>query len=240
MVIKNEKKNKLIPTRTVTRWRVCIDYSRLNDATRKDHFLFLFIDQMLERVAGYGFYCFLDGYSGYNKIPIAPEDQDKTTFACPHGTFTYRRMPFGLCNAPATFQCCMSAIFSDMNDKFLEIFIDDFTLCEKTFEDCLHHLTLVLKRCEETNLVLNWEKCHFMVTEGTVQGHKITAKGIEVNKAKLDLIAGLPPPTTIKGFRSFLGHVGFYRKFIKDFSRISKPLTNLLTKDIKFDFSGVS
>nr|XP_016434108.1 PREDICTED: uncharacterized protein LOC107760556 [Nicotiana tabacum] len=133
-VIKN-KNNELIPTKVVTGWRVCIDYGRLNDATRKDHFPLTFIDQVLERIAGYDFYCFLDGYSGYNQIPIAPEDQDKTTFICPHGTYAYRRMPFGLCNAPATFQRCMSAIFADMTDKFLEIFMDDFTLFCKTYKD---------------------------------------------------------------------------------------------------------
>ncbi|XP_070014285.1 uncharacterized mitochondrial protein AtMg00860-like [Nicotiana sylvestris] len=125
-----------------------------------------------------------------------------------------------------------------MTDKFLEIFMDDFTLFVKKYKDCLNHLTLVLKRCEETNLALNWKKCHFMVTEGIVLGHKITAKGIEVDKAKINLIAGLPPPTTVKGIRSFLGHAGFYRRFIKDFSKISKPLTTLLIKDTKFDFSG--
>ncbi|XP_075096698.1 uncharacterized protein LOC142174671 [Nicotiana tabacum] len=117
----------------------------LNDVTRKDHFPLPFIDQMLGRIAGYRFYCLLDGYSWYNQIPIAPEDQDKTTFTCPHGTYAYRRMPFGLCNATATFQRCMSTIFSDMTEKFLEIFMDDFTLFGKTFKDCLHHLTLVLK-----------------------------------------------------------------------------------------------
>ncbi|XP_073120421.1 uncharacterized protein [Henckelia pumila] len=113
IVIKNEN-NELIPTRTVTGWCMCIDYRKLNDATREDHFPLPFIDQMLERLAGYEFYCFLDGYSGYNQIAIAPEDQDKTTFTCPYGTFAYKRMPFGLCNAPATFQRCMTAIFHDM------------------------------------------------------------------------------------------------------------------------------
>ncbi|GJU84233.1 reverse transcriptase domain-containing protein [Tanacetum coccineum] len=118
--------NELIPSRTVTGWRVCIDYQKLNDATRKDHFPLPFIDQMLERLSGNEYYCFLDGFSGFFQIPIAPEDQEKTTFTCPYGTFAYRRMPFGLCNAPATFQRCMTAIFHDMVEDFMEVFMDDF------------------------------------------------------------------------------------------------------------------
>lgn len=228
-VVENEN-NELIPTRPVTGWRVCIDYRKLNTATRKDHFPLPFIDQMLERLAGYSHYCFLDGYSGYNQIAIAPEDQEKTTFTCPYGTFAYRRMPFGLCNAPATFQRCMMAIFSDMVEKCIEIFMDDFSVFGTSFDKCLNNLEMVLQRCEETNLVLNWEKCHFMVQEGIVLGHRISLKGIEVDKAKIQVIEKLPPPTTVKGIRSFLGHAGFYRRFIKDFSKITKPLCSLLEK----------
>lgn len=228
--------NELIPTRTTTGWRVCIDYRKLNSATRKDHFPLPFMDQMLERLAGNEFYCFLDGYSGYFQIPIAPEDQEKTTFTCPYGTYAYRRMPFGLCNAPGTFQRCMMATFHDMSEKIMEIFMDDFTIYGLTFETCLHNLSLVLQRCEETNLVLNWEKCHFMVNEGIVLGHKVSIKGIEVDRAKVEVIEKLPPPTDLRGVRSFLGHAGFYRRFIKDFSKIAKPLSNLLVKDVKFDF----
>ena len=143
-----------------TGWRVCIDYCNLNAMTRKDHFPLPFIDQMLERLAGHAYYCFLDGYSGYNQILIAPEDQEKTTFTYPFGTFAYRRMPFGLCNASGTFQRCMISIFSDMVGRFLEVFMDDFSVFGSTFEECLHHLSLVLVRCKEKNLVLNWEKCH--------------------------------------------------------------------------------
>ncbi|KAG9444943.1 hypothetical protein H6P81_016283 [Aristolochia fimbriata] len=236
IVIHNEH-NELIPTRTVTGWRVCIDYRKLNAATRKDHFPLPFIDQMLERLAGNKFYYFLDGYSGYFQIPIAPEDQEKTTFTCPYGTFAYRRMPFGLCNAPATFQRCMMALFHDMIGKMMEIFMDDLTIYGLTFETCLQHLELVLERCEEKKPVLNWEKCHFMVRDGIVLGHKISENGIEVDKAKIEVIEKLPPPTPVKEIRSFLGHAGFYRRFIKDFSKIAKPLSNLLSKDVKFDFN---
>ena len=114
--------------------------------------------------------------------------------------------------------------------------MDDFSVFGDSFNTCLHHLTLVLKRCQETNLVLNWEKCHFMVPEGIVLGHKISRKGIEVDKAKVEIIEKLPLPTSVKAVRSFLGHAGFYRRFIKDFSKIAKPLSNLLVVDNPFIF----
>ena len=145
------------------------------------------MDRILERIAGHAFYYFLDGYLGYNQIAIAPEDQEKTTFTCPYGTFAYRRMPFGLCNAPATFQRCMMAIFADLVEEIM----DDFSVYRNSFDGCLENLERVLTRCEETNLVLNWEKCHFMVEEGIVLGHKISVQGIEVDKAKVDTIGKL-------------------------------------------------
>ncbi|CAA7039982.1 unnamed protein product [Microthlaspi erraticum] len=144
---------------------------KLNSSTRKDHYPLPFIDQMLERLANHQYYCFLDGYSGFFQIPIHPDDQEKTTFTCPYGTYAYRRMPFGLCNAPATFQ-------------------------------------RVLQRCEDKHLVLNWEKCHFMVRDGIVLGHRISERGIEVDKAKIEVMTNLQPPKTVKDIRSFLGHAG--------------------------------
>ncbi|GKE56199.1 reverse transcriptase domain-containing protein [Tanacetum coccineum] len=160
-VVTNEN-NELVPTRTVTGWRVCIDYRKLNEATAKDHFPLPFMDQMLERLAGNKYFCFLDGFSGYFQIPIDPNDQEKTTFTCPFETYAYRRMPFGLCNAPSTFQRCMLAIFHDMIKESVE------------------------------------GKCHFMVKEGIVLGHKVSSAGLEIDKAKINVISKLPPPTNIK------------------------------------------
>ena len=234
-VIRNER-NELIPIRTVIGWRVCIDYRKLNNATRKDHFPLPFIDQMLDRLTGHPHLCFLDGYSGYNQITISPEDQEKTTFTCPYGTFAFRRMPFGLCNVPATFQRCMMSMFSDLVEEVMEIFMDDFIVYGSSFEHCLQNLGTVLHRFQDKNLALNWEKCHFLVIEGIILGHRISAAGLEVDQAKVSIIKTLLPPTTVKGIRSFLGYAGFYKRFIIDFSTIARSLCRLLEKDANFNF----
>nr|GEV33038.1 reverse transcriptase domain-containing protein [Tanacetum cinerariifolium] len=170
----------------------------LNEATCKEHFSLPFMDQMLKRLAGNQYYCFLDGFSGYFQIPIDLKDQEKTTFTCSYGMFAYRRMPFGLCNALGTFQRCMMAIFHDMIEKTIEVFMDDFLVFGNSFQSRLSHLEKMLKRCEDTNHCLNWEKSHFMVKEGIVLGHKISKEGIEVDKTKVDVITKLPHPITVK------------------------------------------
>jgi len=168
----------------------------------------------------------------------APADQFLIAFPniniCPYGTYEYRRVSFGLCNAPASFQRCM--MFSDMIKKIMEVFMDDFSIYGKTFDDCLENLDKVLQRCEQKHLVLNWKKCHFMVREGIVLGHLVCERGIKVDKAKIGVTERLPPLVNIKGIRSFLSHAGFYCRFIKDFSFIARPLTRLLAKDVPFEF----
>ena len=210
----HNEKGEEIPTRFTTGWRVCIEYRRLNEVTQKDHFPLPFMDQLLERISGNPFYCFLDGYSGYFHIEIATEDQEKTTFTCPFGTYAYRRMPFSLCNAPTTFQQFMLSIFSYLVEYIMEVYMDDITVYGGSFQECLTSLETIHHRCIEKNLVLNWEKCHFMVSQGIVLRHIISEKGIDVDKAKIDLISKLPPPTNVKTVRQFLGHAGFYRRFI--------------------------
>nr|GEY02335.1 reverse transcriptase domain-containing protein [Tanacetum cinerariifolium] len=146
-------------------------------------------------------------------------------------------MPFSLCNAPGTFQRCMMEIFHDMIEKTMEVFMDDFLVFRDSFSSCLSHLDTMLQRCEDTNLVLNWEKCHFMVKKGIVLGHKISKNRLKVDRSKVDVIAKLPYPTIVKGVMSFLGHVGFYRRFIQHFSKIARPMTHLLEKETPFMFS---
>ncbi|GKA33233.1 reverse transcriptase domain-containing protein [Tanacetum coccineum] len=235
-VITNEENELFLPNWS-TGWQYVL-IQKTNGSHPKDPLPPLHsLDQMLERLAGNEYYCFLDGFSGYFQIPIDPKDQEKTTFTCPYGTFAYRRMPFGLCNAPGTFQRCMMAIFHDMIEKTMEVFMDDFSVFGDSFSTCLTHLEKMLKRCEDTNLSLNWEKSHFMVKEGIVLGHKISKSGLEVDRAKVEVIAKLPHPTSVKGVRSFLGHAGFYRRFIQDFSKIARPMTHLLEKETPFVFS---
>nr|GEW36905.1 reverse transcriptase domain-containing protein [Tanacetum cinerariifolium] len=210
-VVEN-KENELILTHLVTRWRVCIDYHKLNEATRKYHFPLPFMDQMLERLAGNQYYCFLDGFSGYFQIPIDLKDQEK-----PHSLVHTER----LLTATCLLGYAMHGHVSEVN----------------SFQTCLSHLEKILKRCEDTNLFLKWEKSHVMVKEGIVLGHKISKEGIKVDKAKVDVISKLPHPTTVKVIRSFLGLVCFYRRFIQDYSKIARPMTRLLEKDTPFFFS---
>ncbi|GKF45038.1 reverse transcriptase domain-containing protein [Tanacetum coccineum] len=145
-------------------------------------------------------------------------------------------MPFGLCNAPATFQRCMLAIFHDMIEESVKVFMDAFFVFGNSFDTCRNNLDKMLQRCKDAHLVLNWEKYHFMVKEGIVLGDKVSSAGIEVDKAKINVILKLPPPTNMKGVRSFLEHAGFYRRLIKDFSKIARPITKLLEKDTPFEF----
>ncbi|GJR57032.1 reverse transcriptase domain-containing protein [Tanacetum coccineum] len=180
ITVVTNKNDELVPTRTITGWRVCIDYRKLNEVTAKDHFALPFTDQMLERLTGNKYFCFLNGFSG--------------------------RMPFGLCNAPATFQRCMLAIFHDMIEESVKVFMDDFSVFGNSFNTCLNNLDKMLQRWKDAHLVLNWENV--------------------ISWSKKELCSDT----------SFLGHAGFYRCFIKDFLKIARPITKLLEKDTPFEF----
>ncbi|GJR34112.1 reverse transcriptase domain-containing protein [Tanacetum coccineum] len=187
-VVTNEN-DELVSTRTITGWR------------KDSHEMNIFVSSMV--------------FFGHFQIPIDPNDQEKTTFTCPFRTYAYRRMPFELYNAPAIFQMCMLAIFHDMIEESVKVFMDDFSVFGNSFDTCLNNLDKMLQRCKDAHLVLNWEKCHFMVNEGIVLGHKVSSAGLEVDKAKIDVISKLPPPSNIK----------------------ARPLTMLLEKDTPYEFN---
>jgi hypothetical protein len=184
----------VIMPKTNGKWRVCVDYRALNKATQKDHFPLPFIDQFLDNLFGNFFFSFLDGFSGYNQITIATWDQDNTTFTIPWGTFSYKVLPFGLCNAPTTFQRVVIGIFSDMVNVCMEIFMDDFTPYGTDFDEALSNLEKVLKICIQYHLSLGTEKCHMMMSEGVVFGHFISYAEIQVDPAKIQVILDIPTP----------------------------------------------
>eukprot|EP00253_Pinus_taeda_P025549 PITA_25549 len=219
------------------KWRICVDYRQLNKATLKDYFPLRFIDQVLDTLGGKSSFSFLDGFSGYNQIRIALEDQDKTTFTCPWGTYAYNVFPFGLCNAPATFQRAVLAIFADLVHDCVEVYMDDFSVYGDSFEHALTNLEKVLKRCIEANLSISNEKCFIMLNEGIVLGHYISSHDIKVDPSKIQIIVDLPIPKTQKEVRSFLGYASYYRRFIEHFSRIALPLFKLLAKYAPFNWN---
>lgn len=192
------------------------------------------MDQILDSLVGKRYFSFIDGFSGCNQIQIAPEDQEKTTFTCPWGTYAYSILPFGLCNSLATFQRAVISIVSDISQDIMEIYMDDFTTYGSKFEEALGNLKKVLQQCEDYSLSLNSEKCFIMMQEEIVLGHHISIKGIQVDPTKIEVIQNINAPIKQKDVRSFLGHAGYYRRFIKDFSKIASPLYSLLTKDMEF------
>ncbi|GKC93104.1 reverse transcriptase domain-containing protein, partial [Tanacetum coccineum] len=195
-VVTNDK-DELVLTRTVTGWRVCVDYRKLNEATAKDHFPLPFMDQMLERLARNKYFCFLDGFSRYFQILIDHMDQEKSIFTYPFGRYAYKRMPLGFCNALVTFQRFMLAIFHGMIEESVKVFMDDFSVFGKSSDHYLNNLDKMIQHCKDANLVLNWEKCHLTIKEGVVLGHKVSSAGLEVEKAKIDVISKLPPLTNV-------------------------------------------
>ena len=201
----------------------------MNAVTKKDYFLLPFTDSILDAVAGYESYSFLDGFSGYNQVKIAKEDQLKTTFTTDWGTYAYTVMPFGLCNAPATFQWVMTQAFQKYLRISMEIFLDDFC----TFSSRKEHLDWLgkcLDQCDQFGISLNSEKCTFGVPSGKLLGHIVSKAGIATDPDKVKKIANLPRPDTVFGVRGFVGHVSYYRRFIKSFAVICQPLTQLLKK----------
>jgi len=213
--------------------RVCQDFRKLNAATKKDYFPLPFTDIILDHVAGHENYSFLDGFSGYNQVFIRKGDQLKTTFTTEWGTFAFNRMPFGLCNAPGTFQRLMMDIFKDFLRHFLEVFIDDFAVFSGRTD---HHefLRKTFQRCRETGLKLHPGKCFLGMESGILLGHVVSRQGLEVDSDKVRAILALVAPKTVREVRGFLGCVGYYRRFIGNYAKMATPLTELLKRETEF------
>lgn len=224
MVLVKKKNGKL---------RVCVDYRKLNARTQKDHFPLPFITSILEEVAGHDLYTFMDGYSGYNQVSIAVEDRHKTAFTTPWGTFVWHVMPFGLCNAPSTFQRLVMSIFSDLLYKSMTAFIDDFS----TQSECEPHLACVresFERCRRSRMALNPDKTYMALLRGILLGYMVSKHGREPEPAKIKTIQELTPPTTVKEVQRVLGHTGWYRELIENYATIAAPITCLQRKNTRF------
>lgn len=220
------------------KWRMCVDYRKLNDLTMKDSYSLPYIDEILFSAGGnMSFMSTIDLFSGFHQIPMNKNDIEKTCFTTKYGNYNFVVMPFGLCNAPATFQREMNRIFFPLIGDCLFIYMDDLVIFSPTFEKHLIDIERVLKIMKENDIKVNLEKSHFFRSEVEVLGHKLTTKGIKPMDTKILAIANWTKPLNITELRSFLGAVGYYRKFISRFSQLANPLFGLLKKNAKYEWS---
>ena len=217
--------------------RVCGDYRKLNEITVKDEYPLPRIDELIERFEGKKWFSSMDLLSGYHQIEMDENDKKKTAIICHYGLYQYKRMPFGLCNAPRTFQRMMNKIFRPYLDEFITLYLDDILIYSDTFEEHIEHLEKVFEVLKKANLLIKLKKCKFCVDEIEYLGHIVSKNGIQVDPAKIESIKKLKPPTSITGIRSIIGLCSYYRKFVKNFSKIAKPMSNLIKKDIKFEWT---
>ena len=209
--------------------RMCVDYRKLNSITRRDQFPLPRIEECLDALGGAQLFTSLDLASGYHQVAMHEKDMHRTAFTCPFGLYEFKRMPFGLCNAPATFQRLMQTSMHDMIFEVLLAYLDDLMVFAKTFEGHIDNLERVLKRLREIGVKLNPTKCCFFMPEVSFLGHIISGEGIATNPDTIRAVVDFPRPNTIKDVRSFLGLASYYRRFVKDFAKLAKPLHQLTT-----------
>jgi ribonuclease HI/transposase InsO family protein len=214
--------------------RLCVDFRNLNQMSLKDNYPLPNMEHLLQRVTGAGMMSMLDGFSGYNQVLLKREDQLKTAFTTPWGTFMYLRMPFGLMNAGATFQRAMDYAFRDLIQKIIEIYQDDLTVVSKERKDHLSHLRTVFERCREYGISLNPKKSVFGIDEGKLLGHVASSGGVSIDPERVQSIKDVRPPANKKALQSFLGKINFIRRFVPNFAERIKPLSALLKKDVAF------
>jgi hypothetical protein len=229
MVVQDKKQGRGI--------RICIDLRKLNDACLHDPFPTPFTDEVLENVGGHEAYSFIDGFSGYHQIKIAQEDRYKTTFATEWGSYQYTVMPFGLKNAPTIFSRVVIAAFKEFIHQFLEVYLDDWTVYS-LLKNHVEVLCLMLERCRQCQISLNIKKCIFGTPFGILLGHIVCKQGLLVDPAKVIVIVNLPASKIVCQLRVTLGHIGYYRKFIKGYAQITTPMEKLLRKDTKYQWNS--
>ena len=217
--------------------RMCIDYRQLNEVTIKNKYPLPRIDDLFDQLSGAKVFSKIDLRTGYHQLKIKREDIPKTAFTTRYGLYEYTVMSFGLTNAPAFFMHMMNKVFMDFLDKFVVVFIDDILIYSKSEEEHKDHLRAVLQRLRNHQLYAKFSKCEFWLKQVGFLGHVLSAEGIAVDPSKVKDVLDWVPPTTVTQIRSFLGLAGYYRRFIEGFSKIAKPMTELLKKDTKFEWT---
>jgi hypothetical protein len=214
--------------------RLCVDYRPLNAVTIKNKYPLPRIDILFDQLAGAKVFSKIDLHSGYHKIKIRPCDIPKIAFSTRYGLYEYLVMSFGLTNAPAYFMYLMNSVFMRELDKFVVVFIYDILIYSKTKEDHAHYIRVVLQRLRDHRLYAKFSKCEFWLDSVKFLGHTISSEGISVDPTKVQEVMDWKPPTSVHQVRSFLGLAGYYHRFIPDFSKIAKPMTEILKKEVKF------
>ena len=220
------------------KWRLCIDYRKLNEITYKDAYAIPYMEELLYSVCGAIIFSAIDLFAGYHQIPMNPDDIEKTSFTTKFGNYNFKVMPFGLTNAPATFQREMNRILLPLIGKCLFVYIDDIVVYSRSLEEHLYHLKQVFDIFSKYNLSVNLQKCKFFQKSVEVLGHVLTSKGLKTVPSKVQSIALWDVPRNVSELRSFLGLASYYRKFIQNFSIIADPLFQLLKKNQEYIWSN--